>query len=300
MRCEQDQDRRPIAIVGASGFIGRHVAEELESVGHVIRRLGRTATPAGTLPVDIGSRTSLGAALSGCRSAVWCVSYLGADENRQMLVNGEGPAHFARASREVGIHRVLSVSTASVYGSGPHRGAQASSMRLKPESSRSRSRLAGDSAVTAHGGVVLRPNLVFGVGDRWFLPAIATLSPESFPIAAEDARVSVTSARDLAKVVAHFATCMKQPAESSYVVAAPRPFRLREVLRAVEPLRDDARTASRSLQDLTVHQQNLLTMDNWFDVSGLWAETGLAPSEPRMVLSAAESAWYRQFLADRS
>lgn len=300
MRPVRDKNERPVAIIGASGFIGRHVAEELERAGHAIRRLGRTATPAGTFQTDISSTSSLREAVSGCRAAVWCASYLGADKHRQILVNTEGPTNFARAAHEAGIHRVLSISTASVYGSGPHRGAEPNSLHLKPESSRSRSRLAGDSAVTAHGGVVFRPNLVFGVGDRWFLPTLAVLSPDIFTTAAKDARLSVTSACDLAKVVAHFATCDEQPAQSSYVVAAPEPVSLRDILRAVERLRDDARLSSRALQDLTAHQQSLLTLDNWYDVRDLWAETGLAPSEPGIVLSAADVAWYRHFLAGRS
>jgi nucleoside-diphosphate-sugar epimerase len=297
----------PIAVVGATGFVGRHVAAALRTLGHPVRRLGRTGAPAGTIVVDVADESSLAAALTGCGGAVWCVSHLGRDEGEQHAVNARGATLFARAASAAGVARLVSVSTAAVYGAGPHRGADPRLLVPAPDSARSRSRLAGDEAVVGEGGTVLRPVFTYGPGDRWFLPALASIPAGTFSEAEADALLSVVFVRDLARVVARVATSPDEPARDSWVVAAPEPVTLRDVLDAVAPFAAGSVAAGAvadgsrapALRSLSAHERGLLTSGTWYDVRHLWDKLGLEAPAAALELRAEDLRWYRRAAVER-
>ena len=197
----------------------------------------------------------------------------------------------------MGANRLVSISTAAVYGAGPHSGADPRVLTPRPQTPRSRSRLAGDAFILDAGGLVLRPNFLYGAGDRWFLPALASLPPGVFSEGEESARISAISVLDFAAVVAHFATRTPTSKQTSYVVAAPQPLLLRDLLQVTAQLAVGRQKAPQETRPLSRHERDLVSSDNWFDVRPLWDEIGLRAPGAGLQLSAHDLAWYRAHLS---
>jgi 2-alkyl-3-oxoalkanoate reductase len=81
----------------------------------------------------------------------------------------------ATIARQIGVERLVYVSTAAVYGPGPFRDLPVDGASLRPASPASRTRAAAEQYVRDAGGLVVRPHLIYGQGDRWFLPALTTM-----------------------------------------------------------------------------------------------------------------------------
>jgi uncharacterized protein YbjT (DUF2867 family) len=146
-----------ILLTGASGFIGRHVADKLESAGHRIVRVGRA--------VAIGDRDGVSMDLAAAPSAsAWLPHLAGVD----IVINAVGifrergrqtfeqlhlaaPRALFEACAQVGVSRVIHFSALGA-----------------DEDAHSRyhlSKRAGDEALLAMDldAVVLQPSLVFGL-----------------------------------------------------------------------------------------------------------------------------------------
>ncbi|WP_372669256.1 NAD-dependent epimerase/dehydratase family protein [Amycolatopsis kentuckyensis] len=176
-----------------------------------------------------------------------------------------------------------------------------------PVSATSRSRLAGERLVLAAGGVVLRPHLIHGDGDRHVVPALARwISAVPAWAAGGAARTSLVAVADLAAAIAVLALNPGTGgAGEVFHVADPDPVRLRGLITAVCALLDlpvpvadltltehRARTRA-ALPALTDHQYSLLTRDHWYESTRIWELTGVSPGPgfgPRLA-EAAE--WYR-------
>jgi nucleoside-diphosphate-sugar epimerase len=186
----------------------------------------------------------------------------------------------------------------------------ASALVTDPVSATSRSRLAAERLVRGAGGVVLRPHLVYGAGDRHVVPALVRWV-RAVPAWAGggSARTSVIAVGDLAKVIAAFALDpgLGRPGEVFHV-ADPRPVRVRSLLTSVcealdlplpaADLRlDEHRARTRAaLAWLSDHQYSLLTRDHWYESSRVWARTGVSTG-PGLTVRLAEAAhWYREVL----
>lgn len=193
---------------------------------------------------------------------------------------------------------------------GPGLPGRAAALVTDPASVTSRSRLAAERLVRGAGGVVLRPHLVYGAGDRHVVPTLVRWL-RAVPAWAEggSARTSVIAVGDLAKVIAAFALDpgLGRPGEVFHV-ADPRPVRVRSLLTSVcealdlplpaADLRlDEHRARTRAaLAWLSDHQYSLLTRDHWYESSRVWARTGESPG-PGLTARLAEAAyWYREVL----
>ncbi|MFJ9784810.1 NAD-dependent epimerase/dehydratase family protein [Amycolatopsis sp. NPDC101161] len=176
-----------------------------------------------------------------------------------------------------------------------------------PASATSRSRLAGERLVLAAGGVVLRPHLIHGDGDRHVVPALARwISAVPAWAAGGEARTSLVAVADLAAAIVVLALNPGTGGTGEvYHVADPDPVRLRGLITAVcelldlpVPVADLSLTEHRdrtraALPALTDHQYSLLTRDHWYDSTRIWALTGVSPGPgfgPRL---AEAAAWYR-------
>lgn len=160
-----------VLVLGATGFIGSAVAGVLAAHPDVrVRRAHRGRLPDSAGPVaDVRDDRTLG-----------CVAQADVVVLAAHLVEGEPDdleATNVAGSRRVAelCHRhdtrLVSISTASVYGAGPWCGEDVQALSARPASSVSSSRARGDEAVLASGGLVVRPHLVHGPADRWFVPA---------------------------------------------------------------------------------------------------------------------------------
>jgi NADH dehydrogenase len=190
-----------VAIVGATGFVGRHVVRHLESRGHRIRavsRRGRRLPEWGSTvtahPADVVSGEGLDEALRGAEAVVHLAAIPRESRGRSFdAVNVNGMARTLAAARAAGVRRVVHLS---VLGA-------AEDPRLRYLHSKWR----GEELVRSSGleWVILRPSLLFGEGDGFFNLVKLTLtwwSPGVVAIPGDgSARFQPLSVDDLALAV---------------------------------------------------------------------------------------------------
>jgi nucleoside-diphosphate-sugar epimerase len=179
---QQDRHALPVRhvlLTGATGFIGGAVARALaDQPGIQLSVLvrGPARTPATRQRFgDLTKPESLLETCHGIDTLVHTASYVGADPKQCSAVNDRGTAALLREAARTDVRRILYVSTAAVYGPGPHHNAEPERLTPAPLSPASRARLAAEDRVRAAGGIVLRPHLIYGVGDRWFIPSLVKL-----------------------------------------------------------------------------------------------------------------------------
>ncbi|WP_016910018.1 NAD-dependent epimerase/dehydratase family protein [Streptomyces xiaopingdaonensis] len=293
-----------VLVAGGTGFVGRAVVRELVAVrarsrtAPRVRVLARRPPRREAVPGDgveyvsgdLTAPETLAAACSGATALVHAASYVGRDRARCDAVNHRGTRTLIDAADRAGIRRVLYVSTAAVYGAGPHRGAAEGELAPSPQSAASASRLAAEEAVRAAGGVVLRPHLILGKGDKWVLPTLIRLL-ERVPSWGGTALSysSTIAVEELARLVR---ALVQQPVTGQgevYHAAHPRPVQMRSLVLALSRLLGSGRprggpprevhreSVGRALPELTAHQYALLTQDHWYDSSRVWRLCGLEP-----------------------
>jgi nucleoside-diphosphate-sugar epimerase len=202
------------------------------------------------------------------------------------------------------------LSTAAVYGPGPHRGVDVDEVPPAPVSAASRTRLAAEAAFLASGACVLRAGLVLGAGDRWVVPALAELV-RRVPARWDGGRglLSVVAAADLARLIADVA-CSDRPWPAQVHHAAhPRPVRCGDLMRELarhglvpeveeklswEQCREQLR---RSPGDVTERQFSLLAQDHWFRSDRVWRLASCDPGPGPLARLGDAAPWYRARLA---
>ncbi|GHE92552.1 hypothetical protein GCM10014715_56240 [Streptomyces spiralis] len=311
-----------VLVCGGGGFIGRAVVGELAGRGVVevrvlARRGGGAAVGAGGGVVrhvcaDLTRPGTLRGLCSGVEAVVHAASYVGRDPVRCEAVNHRGTLALLAEARRAGVERFVYVSTASVYGTGPHRGVGEEAVVPRPASAASASRLRAERAVLEAGGSVLRPHLVYGAGDEWFLPALARLVARvplwpSGPVSLS----SVIAVGDLARGVAGLVGAPGDGDPSRvYHAVHPRPVPMDEVLLALHhrlglpfprvgevSVQEHRALVARAVPGLSGHQYALLTQDHWYRGDRLWARVGEDPGPGFAARFAEAAGWYAGRLA---
>ena len=241
-----------VAVIGGSGFVGRHVTQALARSGFdpLILSRGRS----GELRSDQRSRVvdiadgaeSLREAISGSIAVINAASHVGDDEREQRRVNVDGVRHTVDATTSLGIP-LVHVSTAGIYGALAFSGASEGRYPVRPESELSVTRARGDAIASAAGAAVLRPLFITGVGDGHFL--LRLLSAHVALGAWIDdgaARLSVASADLVARAaVAAVRHRLDGGAGAVVHVVPDRPIAVRDLLSPI--LAEWGRLPSRSL-----------------------------------------------------
>lgn len=190
-----------VLVTGASGFIGSAVARRLRDHPGVDLRTTRHAQALpGAVPLDLTDPASVARAVAGVDVVVHAAHAIGGDPVHLRRVNVTGTAMLLDACAAT--TRVVAVSTASVYGPGPWRDQP---LTERPASPTSASRAAADRLVLARGDVVVRPHLVHGTGDRWFLPRAVQITRALGRFVAPQTRHSAIHVETLAAVLADLA-----------------------------------------------------------------------------------------------
>ncbi|MCB5169618.1 NAD-dependent epimerase/dehydratase family protein [Streptomyces bambusae] len=302
-----------VLISGAAGFVGRHVVREAGRHRASLRLMSHHR-PVGPSPhtvvrADLAAPASLHGVCEGVDVLIHCAARIGGSDEANEAVNARGTAALVAEARRAGVRRIVHLSTASVYGRGTFRGGRPAELTRNPRSATSRTRAAAEDAVLAAGGTVLRPHLVYGVGDVWVLPGLAGLL-RALPggVAGWTAAMSLVSATDLARLLVASALA---PAgtltESVYHAVHPAPVAAYDLLRAAAACtgapwpQQRQITADRARSVLRTHREaayalDLMTSDHVFDGAPLWRELRLAPGPcfgsdfPRL------AGWYRTSL----
>jgi len=311
-----DADALPgVVLLGSSGFIGRRIAASLAGKARVTapsRNSGNrnpdspagpqehnaTSTMADIAALDAAALdataldiTAPGTLLPVLRylkapgTVIHAVSYVGSDPDLAREVNEAGTRNVIEQCRQSGNPRLIYLSTASVHGMGPHRGG--GPYPCLPASAASAARAEAERMVLDYGGEVVRPNLVFGRGDRWLAPGLLRIIDTAGGWPGDGAaRLSVIDAGSLGELVAGLALAESQPGEAFYA-AYPEPIPVSVLVeglcrasgRPVPPLLGDAPEVWQSLLDggFSRHQIDLVTVDHFYPSERLWRISGVLP-----------------------
>ena len=296
-----------VLIVGASGFIGSAVAKQMLSQGvqasYLARRGSALAGRPNAVPGDLTDLPSLISACQGHQTIVNAASFVGSDPSKQHQVNAVGGSNLAIAADRAGASRVVYISSTSVYGGAVSNGAREKLDKLTPRSTLNTSRLVAERATIDVGGIVLRPHLVYGPGDRFFIPPLLrAMRALGGWIEGGRARVSIISSESLARVISEVSTDLSANVGGRVFHAAhPETVTVAQLVeRVTQPHSMRLPSASygteytlRALRKMGVSQSQIemVAKDNWLDSGSLWGLLATSPGTP-IDISPAGAAWY--------
>ncbi|MFE3760186.1 NAD-dependent epimerase/dehydratase family protein [Streptomyces sp. NPDC059104] len=304
-----------ILLTGGSGFVGGHVLRRLaRDPGLHVTALVRPSTrpPEGAdarVSADLSRPETLDGVCDGMDVVLHCASYVGADPTLCEAVNARGTTVLSRQARAAGVGHMLSMSTAAVYGRGPHHLRTPDEGTPAPVSHTSATRLAGERAVLAAGGVVLRPVFMYGTGDRWFVPGLIR-QLRDIPHVLNDgtARLSMISADDLSRVVtAYVRDPRRLPGPAVHHAGHREPVRAGDLITMLAsglglPLLspgmslDEAEDSVGVLTPWASRQLSLTALDHWFHSDALWSALALDPGPTADRDLIRHLPWYRRFV----
>jgi nucleoside-diphosphate-sugar epimerase len=210
-------------VTGATGLIGRHVAERLVRSGARVRALVRRPEAAVALARagvevvegDILEPLSVRRVAHGVDVIVHAAAYASewGPRRRFEQANVEGTRNVLDAAHDAGVARFVYLSTVSVYGDGAGRRDETSPM-VSDGSGYSDTKIAAERLVWEHHhaghvrAAMLRPALVYGAWDWKFVPKVAeALMGRGLPlIAGGDHRAQLVSVHDVVDLILLCAT----------------------------------------------------------------------------------------------
>jgi NADH dehydrogenase len=216
-----------VVVAGASGFVGRHVAEALRACGHVVVGIDRGTRPAppGVVQVrcDLGAEDVPAEALAGAGAVVNLVGI-----KRPTAHQGFEEAHVAATrrlidgARRAGIGRLVHVS---VVCRRPDPGLAYHDTKWRAEA------LVRDSGLAA---TILRPGVIYGPGDDMITHLVKMIRfAPIFPVVGDGGSLlQPVDVRDVALAVVR-ALERPESAGHGYDVVGPERLRLRDVVRTV-------------------------------------------------------------------
>ncbi|MBD3180262.1 MAG: SDR family NAD(P)-dependent oxidoreductase [Candidatus Latescibacteria bacterium] len=218
-----------IIITGATGFIGRNLAESLHDEGNQITATGRSRQVGNQLikrgieftACDILDQDSLKSAFSAADLLIHCAGRT-ADRGSYSefyQVNVVGTRNVIDACRQNDISRIIFISTPSVYYSGSDRFNVTESEPLpRKQFPYGKTKLIAEeelqsAAKEGISSIILRPRAVYGRYDGTIVPRILELSAgKKFPlINGGEAMVDITCIENLASAIRN---CLAAPVSS--------------------------------------------------------------------------------------
>jgi NADH dehydrogenase len=220
--------RRRIALLGGTGFVGRHVAAKLVATGHSVvvptrrRERGKDLLPLPTVELieaDLHDDAALERIVGAGDAVVNLVGILhqrGAQSFQR--VHAELPARVVAACKRAGVRRLVHMSALGAAPDSP--------------SEYQRTKAEGEARVAGSGlaWTIFRPSIIFGRGDS-FLTMLARLL-RMLPVvalAAPQARFQPVWVGDVAHAFAQ-AVDDDRTIGQRYDLAGPRVYTLRELV----------------------------------------------------------------------
>ncbi len=208
-----------VALTGATGFVGGHLARALAARGDAVTAIVRSPAKADGLRAlgcrlvegeltDASARQSL---LSGADVLYHVAGRIGAPSlDAFRAVNRDLAALVAKDAAAAGVSRVLLVSTLAVTGPAPRGRSLDERSGPGPVTDYGRSKQEGEEAVRATGVplTIVRPPAVYGPGDRAFLTLFKLGAGRGiFPLLGDGRQeLSLVFAEDLARALIAAAT----------------------------------------------------------------------------------------------
>jgi nucleoside-diphosphate-sugar epimerase len=191
----------PVAVTGASGFVGRALIGQLLAAKRPVRALvhrqglGITHPLLETVTGGLSDMAALAKLMTGAQSVVHVAGQVrGRDLADFMGVNADGVTHVAEAANLAGLRRVILIS--SLAARAPHLSPYAASKRAGEE------RLAEAATGTGFTSAILRPPAIYGPEDRELVPLFQTMARGIVPLpGVTGARASLLHVDDLARAI---------------------------------------------------------------------------------------------------
>jgi NADH dehydrogenase len=226
---------RRVAVIGASGFLGRYAVKHLAARGTLIAAVVRNVEAALFLqPMgDVGQIARFGAnildearlapAIAGADAVVNLVGILHESGRQRFdLIHREGAARLATLARAAGVKHFVHISAIGADPASP--------------SSYARTKAEGEQMVRAAfpEAVILRPSVVFGPEDDFFnrFASLAVLLPALPLIGGGKTRFQPVFVGDVAKAVA---AALDDPAAAGciYELGGPRIYTFKALMALV-------------------------------------------------------------------
>jgi NADH dehydrogenase len=219
---------KKVLVLGGTGFLGRHVCEQLNRLGIratvPTRRMvhGRSVQMLPLVDVieaDVHDAAQLSRLLPGHDAVINLIAILHGNRQRFQQVHVAFPTRLAQAMQSSGVHRLVHVSALGASEQGP--------------SLYQASKAAGEAVLQAAGLAltVLRPSVIFGAEDR-FLNLFAKLQGmfPVVPLAGASSRFQPVWVGDVAQAVV---CCVQQPPTigQTYECTGPEVFTLADLVR---------------------------------------------------------------------
>ena len=223
-----------ILLTGASGFLGSHIAEQLDQQGADVRALVRPTSDTRfleglahvtLLPGALGDKDSLLAATEGVDGIIHAAGLVKARRPADFYrTNEEGTVNLLDAAKQnaPGIKRFVLVSSLTVVGPSEDGRPVSANAPPNPVTHYGRSKLAAEQAarVEAHSLpiTIIRPPMIYGPRDREILPFFKSVQLGVLPLTGSpNSALSAIYAADCA------AACIKAleanvPSGSTYFV----------------------------------------------------------------------------------
>ena len=225
-------DGRLIVVVGASGFVGRYLVQELAHAGARVRVVVRSPERAGFLkPLgglgqieivagDVARAGTIAGAFAHADAGVNLVGILDERSGQKFTaVQAQGAATVAQAAARAGVTAFVQVSAIGADAASPAEYA--------------RTKAAGEAAVQAAlpQATVLRPSLVFGPEDQ-FINRFAALAKQLpvVPVVAGGTRFQPVYVVDLARAIV---AALADPATFGgkiFELGGPRVYEFRDII----------------------------------------------------------------------
>ncbi|MFI5685446.1 NAD-dependent epimerase/dehydratase family protein [Streptomyces sp. NPDC051636] len=261
-----------IAVTGASGFCGSHVATTAAARGADVLCVGRRPGPVGRhIPWDAAREVP---DLSGADLVVHCAAAVGDPvprspaEAAMRAVNVDGTARLLQAATG---RPVVWVSSASVYAPGSARYRITEDHPVRGHlNAYGRTKAAGEALALAAGAVVLRPRAVYGTGDPHLVPRLLSRVRRGLlMLPGPSVPLSLTAVENLTNACLMAADWPP----GAYNIADPTPYERDEAIRTVlrahgvrarighipPPVARTAAGAAQTLARLRPHTEPLLT-----------------------------------------
>ena len=177
-----------VFVTGGSGFIGGALLRRLAGAGARVRALARSERSAaavealGAEPVrgDLDDPASMAAGADGCEVAFHLAAHVGQWGRREDFVRGNvtGTVNALAAARQAGVRRFVHCGTEAALLAGQPLVNADEDLPLRPDSpalyastKAEAERRVRDAGAPGFETVVLRPRMVWGVGDGTLMPA---------------------------------------------------------------------------------------------------------------------------------
>ncbi len=217
-----------ILVLGGSGFVGRHVCEQMARLGWQITVPTRRAVHAASvqnlpgltvIESSVHNEADLARLMVGHDAVVNLVAVLHGNEDRFEKVHVSLPGKIASAMKKASVQRLVHVSALGADAQGP--------------SMYQRSKAQGETVLHGTGLqlTVLRPSVIFGAEDK-FLNLFADLQAivPFVPLAGSSTRFAPVWVADVARAVL---TCLQKPETigQTYELCGPEVMTLGELVR---------------------------------------------------------------------